>query len=469
MLTTLFSRSPLTLLVTLSLIAACSSNTSDTDSDTADTSAGTSAGTGTGSGTDALPGTDTTVDASAGTGTGSGTDAPTTAEPTTAAGADCGNDVLDAGEDCDGSDLGGQACADVDPSFVGGSLACAAGCTFDTAGCMLAPDAAMVAINEVTSDEVHAGPFMGPSDAIELFNHGAMPVDLSGWKLSDDPAFAAEKTYIFPAGTTLAPGEFKVLVAKDDLTLIGDFPFGINNKEPETVILADANGNAVDSLMLDGPKALVSFCRLPDGDGPWAQCQQTFGAANELAATACNNGMIEDEESCDGVDLAGQTCTSLKLGFNGGVLGCTVKCNYDLDDCTTDSKLVLNELESVTDDIEIYNDGNATVDISGWFLTDERVDKDYDAALDDGEMKFPAGTTIGAKKFIVVSSGLAPGQHPFGLGSGGDTVTLFKAGPTIIDHVTYKTDEAAISFCRQPTGPGGQWTAGCAPTMGAPN
>ena len=84
-------------------------------------------------------------------------------------------------------------------------------------------------------------------------------------------------------------------------------------------------------------------------------------------------------------------------------------------------------------------------------------------------MKFPAGMTLGAKKFLVIQSGLAPGQHPFGLGAKGDTVTLFKAGPVIIDHVTYEADEAAVSFCRKPSGPDGAWTPDCAPTMGAPN
>ena len=83
---------------------------------------------------------------------------------------------------------------------------------------------------------------------------------------------------------------------------------------------------------------------------------------------------------------------------------------------------------------------------------------------------FPQGTKLDAKKFLVIHAGLAPGQHPFGLGSGGDTVTLFKLdGPTIIDSVTYDTDEALVSYCRKPSGPGGAWTPDCTPTMGMAN
>src|SRR5262249_8363095 len=40
------------------------------------------------------------------------------------------------GEDCDGADLGGQTCASL--GFLGGTLACGADCTFDTAQCMAA-------------------------------------------------------------------------------------------------------------------------------------------------------------------------------------------------------------------------------------------------------------------------------------------------------------------------------------------
>jgi len=51
----------------------------------------------------------------------------------TSACSNCGNGVVDAGEDCDGADLGGQTCQDL--GFVGGALACSGACTFDTSSC----------------------------------------------------------------------------------------------------------------------------------------------------------------------------------------------------------------------------------------------------------------------------------------------------------------------------------------------
>jgi len=48
-------------------------------------------------------------------------------------GGNCGNGVLDPGEQCDGSDLGGETCQS--QGFVGGTLSCSASCAFDTSAC----------------------------------------------------------------------------------------------------------------------------------------------------------------------------------------------------------------------------------------------------------------------------------------------------------------------------------------------
>lgn len=435
----LTASTPRSLCSILALLLACGSSSGDSE------------GTGTG--------TDTAAD------TGTGTDAPTTGGAT----ADCGNDLREDGEACDGADLGGQRCVDVNPSYTGGTLACGPTCTLDASGCTLAPDSALVTLNELTSDSVLAGAYAGQGDAIELYNGGNKAADLSGWKLSDDATFPALKTYVFPGGSALGPGEFAVLIAQDPMTMVGDLPFGINNKNVETLVLADADGTTVDSVTVDGYKAVISYCRLPDAIGAWEQCEQTFGAKNQLAATACGNGKREDVEDCDGDDLGGQTCVGLALGYAAGALGCTLKCRFDAKQCTTDSTLVINELESTADDIELYNGGAAAVDLSGWILTDDRVDELYDPALDDAELVFAPGTSLGPKQFLVIQVGVGPGQHPFGLGASGDTVTLLKPGPVVLDQVTYGPDEAAVSYCRKPSGPGGAWTPDCVPTMGGAN
>jgi hypothetical protein len=49
----------------------------------------------------------------------------------------CGNGRVDAPESCDGGDLGGATCAGL--GFASGTLACTAGCGYDTSGCMPYP------------------------------------------------------------------------------------------------------------------------------------------------------------------------------------------------------------------------------------------------------------------------------------------------------------------------------------------
>ncbi len=387
---------------------------------------------------------------------------------TTGPSGDCGNDMIEEGEECDGVDLGGMTCADINPAYDGGMLMCGASCTFDATGCTLPPDTPLVALNELTSNSVAAN--MMPNDAIELHNAGTGTADLSGFQLSDDPLLPAAKTYVFPQGTMLAPGEFLVLLSLDAIAMTGDFPFGISDNSEETLVLADAGGAVVDMLTVAGNLARVSYCRVPDGTGAWFQCVQTFGASNMEAPTACGNGMIEDMEVCDDTDLGGATCDGLGLGFSGGTLSCSFKCNLDTDQCTTDSDLVLNELNATSDEIEIFNGGGQAFDLSGLVLTDDDVDATYDPGIDTGELVFPPGTTVPAGGYLVVQPGLGPGQHPFGMGLGGDRITLVDpAGPTIIDHVKYGNAEATISYCRQPNGAGGTWTVDCTPSMGGAN
>ena len=53
-------------------------------------------------------------------------------------GVNCGNDAIDEGETCDGSDLGTATCVTAG-AFIGGTLACGGSCTLDTSGCIGPP------------------------------------------------------------------------------------------------------------------------------------------------------------------------------------------------------------------------------------------------------------------------------------------------------------------------------------------
>ena len=62
-----------------------------------------------------------------------GADGPDLGRDTGGGGPVCGNGNQETGEECDGSDLGGQTCQGL--GFDGGSLACDGSCSFDTSSC----------------------------------------------------------------------------------------------------------------------------------------------------------------------------------------------------------------------------------------------------------------------------------------------------------------------------------------------
>lgn len=379
----------------------------------------------------------------------------------------CGDGLVEGDELCDGAEVGGMSCADIDPGFTG-ALACAADClAFDMADCEGAPIEWLVALNELTSKGAESGPFAGKGDAVELLNAGGAPADLSGWRLSDDPTLPADKTYVFPEGTTLMPGERLVLVELDPVSGEGDLPFGISSSNEETLTLVDGGDEVIDALTVEGVAAMVSWCRLPDGTGSWGHCEQTLGAPNIEALTICGNGVREGDEACDGLDVGAAKCAD--RGFSAGAMTCTPKCNLDTSMCMSDLAAAINELESTNDEIELFNAGGDMIDMAGWILTDQAFDAAYDPAVDDEKLVFAAGTKLAPGQFLVVGKGEAAGQHPFGLSSNGDTVTLLKPDLTPVSQVTYGADQAALSFCRLADGPQGSWSSGCKPTFGAAN
>jgi len=48
----------------------------------------------------------------------------------------------------------------------------------------------------------------------------------------------------------------------------------------------------------------------------------------------CGNGFIEPPEECDGVNLLGESCTS--LGHGSGTLSCDAFCRFDVTMCTNE-------------------------------------------------------------------------------------------------------------------------------------
>jgi hypothetical protein len=182
-----------------------------------------------------------------------------------------------------------------------------------------------------------------PDDWFELYNAGAVPADISGWKMLDNDD--THTPYVFPSGTVMAPGAFLVV----DTGVTG-FNFGLG--AADSVRIFDAAGNLVDSYSWTA-HAATTYGRCPDGTGPFV----TTAASTKGAANSCSTAAT----------------TSVKL----------------------------NEVESdggVPDDwFELFNAGTTAADISGWKMLDN----------DDTHTPyvFPAGTVMAPGAFLVVDTG----------------------------------------------------------------
>ncbi|MBP6978951.1 MAG: lamin tail domain-containing protein [Bacteroidales bacterium] len=111
----------------------------------------------------------------------------------------------------------------------------------------------------------------------------------------------------------------------------------------------------------------------------------------------------------------------------------------------------MNEIYSrgTTEDpdwIEIFNNGNADIDLTGY--------KIYDSGGQSGskpKKEFPSGTIIPASGFFVIVTDTED-ESGFGLSGGGETVWMENATGTIIDSIAFAALEEGQSYGRYPDG-----------------
>lgn len=107
--------------------------------------------------------------------------------------------------------------------------------------------------------------------------------------------------------------------------------------------------------------------------------------------------------------------------------------------------LFINEIYASGEDwIELYNELETTVDISGYSIYDDKANK----------YELPPGTSIAAKGFLVLlCNDLASGLNTsFKLTSSGETLYLENTSGTLINRVTFSSLDAGQSYGRYPDG-----------------
>ena len=118
--------------------------------------------------------------------------------------------------------------------------------------------------------------------------------------------------------------------------------------------------------------------------------------------------------------------------------------------------------ETDPDWVEIYNDSNAEVDLTGYKIYDNGGQSGSKA-----KMGFPAGAKLAAYGFYVIVTDNKADPANFGLGSGGDKVWLEDATGTVIDSSAFGAMQPTESYQRVPDG--GAWKMTSPITRGTSN
>ena len=272
----------------------------------------------------------------------------------------------------------------------------------------------------------------GYPDYIELHNGSSERADISGYGLSDSLLEGAK--YVFPAGAVLEPGAYVVVWCGGEAEDGMHAPFKLS--AGEEAVLFDASGRPLDTAVLNSVDSGMVLRR--EGE-VWTQAKPCPGYPKT------EEGMAEYEKSLKETEDIG-------LYIN----------EFMASNATT----LCDSFGSYSDWIELYNSTDTDMDISGFGISDN--------LSQPMKYRFPDGTTIAAKGYLVVfcsgNEGMQNGElhAPFGLRSYGEDVVIANRAGRIIDSYSFKNQETDVSMARIPDG-AGEFQSNSQPSPGYPN
>ena len=272
----------------------------------------------------------------------------------------------------------------------------------------------------------------GYPDYIELHNGSTEKADISGYGLSDSLLEGAK--YVFPAGTVMEPDAYVVVWCGGEAEDGMHAPFKLS--AGEEAVLFDASGRPLDTAVLNSVDSGMVLRR--EGE-VWTQAKPCPGYPKTEA------GMAEYE-------------ASLKETEDIGL--------YINEFMASNATTICDSFGSYSDWIELYNSTDTDMDISGFGISDN--------LSQPMKYRFPDGTTIAAKGYLVVfcsgNEGMQNGElhAPFGLRSYGEDVVIANRAGRIIDSYSFKNQETGVSVARIPDG-AGELQPNSQPSPGYPN
>lgn len=265
-------------------------------------------------------------------------------------------------------------------------------------------------------------------DWVELHNTGSEAIDLSGYSLSDN---VGNEKYIFPDGTQIAAGAYLVVSCTTEATGPDIAPFGLSQLGGETVVLKNA-----DRLIVE----IVDTVAMETGS-------QQLNADNAWSATTEPSPGYENTP-------AGHAAFLSQIGAEVG----TIRISEVMSD---PAALLADAYGQFPDWVELYNTGAETVNLEGWYLSDDPADP--------CKWSFPSVEIGPGQHLVIFCSGKdtqIQGQvhTSFSLSSTGESLILSSYLGLTMDAVTFGEAKTNHSF----TFDGGAILTD-APTPGYPN
>lgn len=151
-----------------------------------------------------------------------------------------------------------------------------------------------------------------------------------------------------------------------------------------------------------------------------------------------------------------------KIAFSGIILTILISYSCKKTYEGTGADVVINELMPVNsttvtdlygqydDWIEIYNLTGSSIDLSGYYLSDNKKEL--------SKWQFPQSTSIAANGYLIIwadDDTTQVGLHAnFKLSSSGEDAVLSKPDLTIIDKISFPAQNLELSYSRSPNGSG---------------
>ncbi|MCL2822918.1 MAG: hypothetical protein FWD57_02910 [Polyangiaceae bacterium] len=240
---------------------------------------------------------------------------------------DCGNGVINDGEECDGEKFGTATC--ITKGFKAGNLICTAECKIDTSGCTNCGNGIAEGAEEC--------------DGTDLKSQTCESKSFSGGSLSCKSDCTLNTSACSVCGNDIVePGEACDGTKVGTETCIkGGYKSGTLKCSADCKSLDYSNCSSCGNMIVEGDEdceagvPVTQTCESVGLGRGTLTCNTGTCKFNISGCSTCGNGKLDGTEQCDGAVIGTATCESILGKGVTGTIGCNPNCTFDLSKCDT--------------------------------------------------------------------------------------------------------------------------------------